>query len=118
MKEFWLEEKKMKEDRNAKKMEQMKEMLKENGNQPIEMINMRKMTMKMKKKKATTSKPAKPVKTGKYKEGGPIAEPKPFSKTKAPNPPKITLNEYRIGLRNNNIKMFSTINDMDLDFES
>jgi hypothetical protein len=32
MKEFWLEEKKMKEDRNAKKMEQMKEMLKENGN--------------------------------------------------------------------------------------
>ena len=74
--------------------------------------------MKMKKKKATTSAPAKRNKTGKFKEAGPNAKLKPFSKTKAPNPPKITLNEYRIDLKNNNLKQFSTKKFLNLDFTS
>ena len=88
------------------------------------MTNMRKMTMKMKKKKATTtsSAPKKAVKTGKWKEGDPCGEPKPFSKTKAPKPPTMTLGEYTNDRRNKNIKQFACIdicdssNDLSMDF--
>ena len=54
----------------------MHDQLKQNGNTPIDMVNMRKMTMKVKKKKSTSSEaPKKTKKTGKWKEGDDIWEP-------------------------------------------